>query len=99
MLSWEWSKDPYKVQLFIACLLKASYQDGKKVKGTTLRRGQFVMGYREMAKELGWSPSTLVKHMNKLCETGELMKTPTPNGTIVTVVHWSRYQKKQRTNK
>lgn len=64
------------------------------IKGTavTLKPGQMVFGYRQLANRWGWSVDKVRRYFRTLNKTGSATLTSTPNGTLLTVVKWASYQ-------
>ncbi|MGM0903092.1 MAG: DnaD domain-containing protein [Bacillota bacterium] len=88
-------------RLFLYLLGQASHQDGVKVKGLEVNRGQFVRSYRKLADDLSYkegrglkkySLSTIKKCINKLIESERVNVQETEVGTLFTIVNYARYQ-------
>lgn len=88
-------------RLFLYLLGQASHQDGVKVKGMELKRGQFIRSYRKLADDLSYkegrglkkySLSTIKKCVNKLIESERVNVQETEVGTLFTIVNYARYQ-------
>ncbi len=90
---WEWYQNTNTFRVFIHCLLKANYKD-KNWQGITIKRGQFVTSQYRLADETGLS-RTAVKHaLKNLQKTNELTYKSSTQNTIITVVNYDAYQKK-----
>lgn len=92
-MNWEWYKDSNTVRLFIHCLLKANWKDGK-FQGIEIPRGSFVTGRKQLAEELGISEQSIRTSINKLKSTNEITTKSTNKFTIITIVNYEKYQKK-----
>lgn len=88
-------------RLFTYLILKASYQDGVKIKGITLKRGQWIRSYRKLAEDLSYkegrgrkeySIKTIKKCVDKLKCSGTVTVQETELGTLFTVVNYALYQ-------
>lgn len=91
---WEWYKDQNTKDLFVHCLLKANWKDGK-FQGVDVPRGSFVTGRKQLAEELGISEQSIRTSINKLKSTNEITTKSTNKFTIITVVNYGEYQKKK----
>ncbi|MFD2628810.1 hypothetical protein [Oceanobacillus kapialis] len=95
-------------RLFILLIGKASHQDGVKVAGVELKKGQYLRSYRKLADDLSYkegrgkkqySIRTIHKAINKLISDGRVSKEETEQGTLFTVVNYAKYQDLTETNK
>lgn len=93
-IDWEWYKDPNTMRLFIHCLLKANWKDGK-FQGVDVPRGSFVTGRKQLAEELGISEQSIRTSINRLKSTNEITTKSTNKFTIITIVNYGEYQKKK----
>lgn len=90
-LNWEWYKDVNTCRLFIHLLLSAAFQQ-IRIKGKLVKRGQCITSVRKLAKETGLSEAntrTAIKHLES---THEITCTPSPQGTVITIKNYSKYQ-------
>ena len=71
MLNWEWYSDPCTRDVFVHCLLKANWKDGKW-HGYDYKRGQFITSLPTLASELGFSIQNIRTAIKNLKSTGEL---------------------------
>lgn len=93
-LNWEWYKDKNTKILFIHCLLKANWKDGK-FEGIEIPRGSFVTSRKKLAEELEISEQSIRTSLNKLKSTNEITIKSTNKFTIISIVNYEEYQKKQ----
>lgn len=93
-LNWEWYQDKNTKILFIHFLLKANWKDGK-FEGIEIPRGSFVTSRKKLAEELEISEQSVRTSIYKLKSTNEIITKATNKFTIITVVNYEEYQKKQ----
>lgn len=104
--------DANTFRLFVLLIAKASHQDGVKIKGRVLKRGQYIRSYRKLADDLSYkegrgfktlSLSTIKKCVSKLVDDERVNVEETELGTLFTIVNYALYQdsediKKESTN-
>lgn len=90
-VAWEWYKDQNTKALFIHCLLKANWKDGK-FEGNIIPRGSFVTSLDSLNKELGLSVQEIRTALKHLISTNELTSKSTNKYRIITVVNYELYQ-------
>ena len=87
-------------RLFTLLMLKATHQE-MKVRGQTLKRGQYVRSYSKLAEDLSYkegrglktmSKSTVMRAVKKLVGAGMLDVSETDYGTLFTIVNYDVYQ-------
>src|SRR5699024_10383646 len=80
-------------RLFIYLIIQANHQDGRKINGIELKRGQFIRSYRKLAEDLSYrygngfkrySTKTIKKAIAKLNQTGRVSTEETEWGTLFT---------------
>ena len=91
LLSWEWYKDINTKIVFLHCLLKANYKDGK-FQGMDIPRGSFVSSYQALADELSLSVRNVRTAINHLKSTGEVTSIGHAKFTVFTVNNYNLYQ-------
>lgn len=89
--TWEWYKDQNTKSLFLHCLLKANWKDGKFM-GNVIPRGSFVTSLDSLSKELGLSVQEVRTALKHLISTNELTSKSTNKYRIITVVNYEMYQ-------
>lgn len=106
-----WIKLHYKIEknpifqnlellgLFVHMLVRARWCDGQLLDGTTLKRGQLIIGQTKLAKELRMSRQhvrTMISLLEGLGIIGCSAKKPTSGltsgGTLVTICNYDTYQ-------
>ena len=91
LLNWEWYKNTNTKSLFIHCLLKANWKDGK-FEGIDIPRGSFVTGRKILAEELNMSEQEVRTALNHLISTNEITKKTTSKFTIISITNYELYQ-------
>ena len=91
LLEWEWYSSVNDTRLFIHCLLKANWKDGR-FRGTDIPRGSFVTSIRKLAKETGLSVKQVRVSLEHLKMTHELAHTTTSKYSIITINKYNDYQ-------
>ena len=97
MTTWEWYTDTVVKVVFIHCLLKANYVE-KRWRGYTIKRGQFITSYPNLAKECGITASQARRAISTLCSTGEITHKAQAKFSIITVIGYDSYQSDNRLN-
>lgn len=91
LLGWEWYKDTNTKVVFIHCLLKANWKDGK-FQGKIIPRGSFVTSLESLSQELGLSVQQIRTALKHLISTKELTNESFSQYRIITVVNYEFYQ-------
>ena len=91
MVDWEWYSDLNTKVLFLHCLLKANWKEGK-FQGREIKRGQFVTSLPQLAEETQLSIQQIRTALKHLKSTGELTDESTTKYRIVTVSKYDKYQ-------
>lgn len=91
MLNWEWMSDANTLAVFIYCLLRANWRDGK-FQGTEVRRGEFVTSIASLAGELGLSVQNIRTALRHLESTGEITSKSHAKYRIIAISHYDDYQ-------
>tara|TARA_R110000796_G_scaffold31963_2_gene84199 strand:+ start:59 stop:748 length:690 start_codon:yes stop_codon:yes gene_type:complete len=94
ILDWEWYDDIPTKTLFIHILLKANFLD-KTWRGVSIKRGEFLTGRKELAKETGLSEQQIKTALNKLKSTQEITIKVTNKFSIIKVENYYSYQDKK----
>lgn len=90
-LNWEWYTDVNTKAVFIHCILKANWKDGKFM-GKVVPRGSFITSLDLLSKELGLSVQEVRTALKHLISTNELTSKSTNKYRIITVVNYEMYQ-------
>lgn len=91
LFEWEWYRNEHTKNLFIHCLLKANWNDGK-FEGNVIHRGSFVSSIGTLADETGLTCDEVRTAIKHLINTGEITKQSTNKFTVFTVVNYDLYQ-------
>ena len=97
MLDWEWYTDNNTKVVFLHCLLKANWKDGR-FRGYKVPRGSFVSGRKVLAEELGLSDRQVRTALLHLKATNEVTIKSTSKFSIITVVNYDKYQTTDQQN-
>lgn len=90
--NWEWSKTPNTLALFVHCLLKANWKDGK-FQGYDVPRGSFVTGRKKLAEATGLTEQQVRTALNHLKLTNNITIKTTNKFSVITIVNYDEYQK------
>ncbi len=91
ILDWEWWGDINTCRLFIYCLLKANWKDGRFM-GQDIKRGSFITSLPKLSAETGLTISELRTAISHLKSTGELAVKSHAKYSIFTVKNYCQYQ-------
>lgn len=91
LLDWQWWGDPVTLQVWLYCLIRARWDDGK-YKGTEVARGSFTTTLTTMSKDLKQTPNKVRTALKHLKETGEITTETTNRYTVITVSKYEIYQ-------
>lgn len=91
ILDWEWYGDVNTRCLFIHLLLTANYEN-RKVRGTTVKRGQVLTTVRKLAEEVSLTPQKVRTALDHLESTHEITHAANPKGTVITIKNYEKYQ-------
>lgn len=91
IINWEWYTDHNTFRVFLQLLLTANHKD-KKFKGMELKAGTIVTSRDLLAIATGLSVRQVRTALNKLKTTNELTIKTSPQGTIIQIVNYIKYQ-------
>ena len=83
-ITWEWYSNINTKTVFIHCLLKANWED-KKYEGQIIKRGSFVTGRKQLAKEVGISEQQVRTALSHLISTNEITIKKTNKYSIISI--------------
>lgn len=101
LLDSELWNDVTTYRLFTYLILSASHQDGTKINGVAVNRGQWIRSYRKLAEDLSYkegrglkqySIHTIKKCVDKLVKSQRVSILETEVGTLFTIVNYAFYQ-------
>lgn len=103
-----------KAHAWIDLLLLANAEEHtfmSKGETITLRPGQLIFGYRQLAARWGWSKNKVCRFIRKLADDGSVTidgpqngppngpQSGTRNGTLLSLVKWASYQGQRDTSR
>ena len=91
LLEWEWYSSVNDTRLFIHCLLKANWKDGR-FKGIVIPRGSFVTSINSLVEETGLSRQQVRTSLEHLKSTHEITHETNHQFTIITINKYNDYQ-------
>lgn len=91
ILDWEWYDDIYTYRLFSHLLLTAEFKT-RRIGGKTVKRGQRLATVRGLSQETHLSEANTRTAINHLKSTHEITWEPSPQGTVITIKNYSKYQ-------
>lgn len=91
LIQWGWYQDSVVKDLFLHCLLTASFKEFKWM-GNLMKAGQFVTSYKALSEALGFTVQQIRTALKKLESTGEVTSKSTNKYTVITVINWGSYQ-------
>lgn len=91
LTEWEWYKDQNTKSLFIHCLLKANWKDGK-FEGLDITRGSFITSLPNLAISLGLTVQEVRTALKHLISTGEITDKGTNKYRVITIKNYDLYQ-------
>ena len=91
LVAWGWYQDYVVKDVFLHLLLTANFRD-TEWKGTTLKKGQLIIGTKRLAEDLGFTRQQVRTALNKLKSTNEITIDTTNRYSLVTIVNWNEYQ-------
>lgn len=97
ILEWEWYRNEHTKNVFLHCLLKANWKEGK-FEGKTVPRGSFITSIKKIALELDLTEDEVKTALKHLLKTGELTKQTTNKYTVITVSNYELYQEVTKQN-
>ena len=87
--------NPHALQVFLYCLMKATYKDMKLAVGNRviyLKPGQLLYGRKRVSQRLGMGEGKLRGVMDYLEQNGTITIERHSQYSIVTIVNWEQYQ-------
>ena len=91
IVNWEWFSDPNTLVVFVHCLLRANWKDGK-FQGREVKRGEFVTSLPKLAEETSLSVQNVRTALKHLESTGELTSKSHAKYRIISISNYDRYQ-------
>lgn len=97
ILEWEWYQNEHTKNVFLHCLLKANWKDGKW-EGKKIPRGSFVTSVKKLSSELNLTEDEIKTALKHLIKTGEITKQTTNKYSVITVSNYDLYQEVTKQN-
>ena len=97
ILEWEWWDDINTCRLFIYCLLKANWKDGR-FKGMVIPKGSFITSITKMSDETSLPIRQIRTAISHLKSTGEVTCKSYAKYTVFTVKNYCEYQQSDLQN-
>ena len=92
ILEWEWIDDPNTLRLWIQLLCTVNWA-ASRYRGIEIGPGQRIASLSKLAKELpGMTVRGIRTAKQHLIDTGSVTVTDTPQGDLITVVNWAKFQ-------
>lgn len=91
ILDWQWWPDDNMLRLWLYLIITANIED-RKWRNITVRRGQIVTTYPELAVKTGLSYKNVRTCLDRLEDSGEIGRQTTNKFTIITVCKFDTYQ-------
>ena len=93
ILKWEWYEDINVFKLFLHCLILANHTE-KSWRGITIKTGEFISSFDNLAKGSGLSVRQVRTALGKLEATNELTRSATNSFSMIKVNNYSTYHEK-----
>ncbi len=91
ILEWEWYDDINTCRLFFHLLIKANHKE-RNYKGKVVSVGETLTGLDKLSCETNLSVQQIRTSLNKLKSTNEITINSSPQGTVIKVVNYGKYQ-------
>ena len=103
MENWLWKEQPYdKARAFMDLILLANKDEKRKVIGNSvfsIYRGSLFTSTNLLADRWGWSRGKVLRFLDTLKKNGMIQMETMAEGTIISVVNYSKYQGNGRKKK
>ena len=94
---WEWYRDGNTFRVFVHLLVTANHEP-KKWRGVMVSRGQVVTGRNALSKSLTLSDRQVRTALDHLKSTNEISIKTTNKFSLITIVNYEEYQRKDDEN-
>ena len=91
MLEWEWYTDQKTMSVFLHCLFKANWKDGR-FRGIEVPRGSFITSLPSLTEELNMSTQSVRTALDHLKSTGEITDRTTSKFRVITIKNYESYK-------
>lgn len=96
IVDWEWYTDVNTKALFLHLILLANHDD-KKWRGETVKRGELVTSYGNLASQTGLTFQQVRTCLKRLQSTNDITIKTTNKNTLIMVVKYDFYQSDEQT--
>ena len=98
IVEWEWYLDVNTFKLWLHCLIRANWKDGR-FQGIDVPRGSFITSLEHLATETGLSVRNVRTSLEKLEKSGCLTRTSTNKFTVINVLKYREFQDLQSSDR
>ena len=91
IVDWQWYKEPLTTLLYLHLIITTNWHD-TNFKGVSLRRGERVISYANLATETGLSVRNIRTALSHLISTGEVTKRQQGKYTVISVSNYDSFQ-------
>ena len=91
LTDWEWYHNERLESVFIHLLVRCNWSD-KNWQGIEVKAGTFITSTGHLAEELNLSRSAVVRALDRLEKSGEIVVKADNKRTAITLVNWAKYQ-------
>lgn len=91
LTDWEWYHNERLKSVFIHLLVRCNWSD-KNWQGIEVKAGTFITSTGHLAEELHLSRSAVVRALDRLEKSGEIVVKADNKRTAITLVNWAKYQ-------
>lgn len=93
IVDWEWYGDPNMVATWLHLLVSANWRD-KNWRGFIVRRGQIITSISKLSEAIGQTERQTRLCIERLVDSGQIVKQTTNKYTIITICNYDSYQEK-----
>lgn len=97
-----YNSEPFdRTHAWIDLILKARHSDESfiyKGKVIHLKKGQLITSPKKLADRWQWSRNKVYRFLRTLSDTGMVTRCGTPDGTLVTIVNYDKFQSQRTRN-
>lgn len=91
IVDWQWYKEPLTALLYLHLIVTTNWQD-TNFKGVSLKRGERIISYANLATETGLSVRNIRTALSHLISTGEVTKRQQGKYTVISVSNYDSFQ-------
>lgn len=98
LLDWEWFDCPETLSVYVFLLLSANHCENQW-RGITVKQGQTVTSYSQIAQKTGLTIKQVRTAINHLKQTGEVAHQTTNRYSLITIQNYELYQSQTASQK